>query len=61
VRIARELAQDAPRRSRLRRELRPRLAASPLCDGAGLAQEIGGAFRQMWANWCNSLEKGGAT
>jgi predicted O-linked N-acetylglucosamine transferase (SPINDLY family) len=61
VRIAVELAQDAPRRARLRRELRPRLAASPLCDGPGLAREMGGAFRQMWMAWCSSTEKGGAT
>jgi predicted O-linked N-acetylglucosamine transferase (SPINDLY family) len=61
VRIAGELAQDAPRRSHLRRELRARVSASPLCDGPGLAREIGGAFRQMWRVWCGSAEKGSAT
>jgi predicted O-linked N-acetylglucosamine transferase (SPINDLY family) len=61
VRIAKELAQDARRRSRFRRELRPRLAASPLCDGPGLAREMGDAFRQMWRIWCGSVHEGGTT
>lgn len=57
VRIATELARDAPRRDRLRRELRPRLAASPLCDGPDLARHFGAAFRQMWASWCAPKEQ----
>ncbi len=57
VRIAKELAQDAPRRTRLRHELRPRLAASPLRDGPGLARHFGDVFRQMWADWCAPKEK----
>jgi predicted O-linked N-acetylglucosamine transferase (SPINDLY family) len=57
VRIATELAQDAPRRARLRQELRPRVAASPLCNGPDLANQIGSAFRQMWTAWCAPKEK----
>ncbi len=57
VRIATELAQDAPRRSRFRRELRPRLSASPLGDSADLARQFGAALRQMWAAWCAPKEQ----
>lgn len=52
VRIASELAHNAERRRQLRRDLRKRVAASPLCDGPGLASAIGIAFRQMWTSWC---------
>jgi predicted O-linked N-acetylglucosamine transferase (SPINDLY family) len=52
VGIAAGLAKDAPRRAYLRTELRPRLAASPLCDGPGLAEHFGHALRQMWVAWC---------
>jgi predicted O-linked N-acetylglucosamine transferase (SPINDLY family) len=52
VRIARDLAGDAGRRNALRAGLRARVAASPLCDGPGLARTMGDAFRQMWAAWC---------
>jgi protein O-GlcNAc transferase len=59
VGLACELAGDGARRQRLRRELRGRMAASPLCDGADLAKEIGGAFRQMWTAWCGANVEGG--
>jgi predicted O-linked N-acetylglucosamine transferase (SPINDLY family) len=52
VRIATELAGNADARRKLRRELRDRMAGSPLCDGADLAHEMGAAFRQMWISWC---------
>jgi len=59
VRIAVELASNAPQRAVLRRDLRSRMAASPLCDSPGLAREMGTAFRQMWRIWCNSAAGGG--
>jgi len=56
IRTAVDLALDVSHRAQLRRELRARVAASPLCDGPGLAREAGKAFRQMWTLWCQSRE-----
>jgi predicted O-linked N-acetylglucosamine transferase (SPINDLY family) len=52
VRIATELAADADRRAALRRDLRPRMAASPLCDGVLFTASLEAAFRGMWLRWC---------
>ena len=48
VRIASQLAGDLPRLGSLRRELRPRFAASPLADHAGFARDWSCALRQLW-------------
>ena len=52
VRIAAELAADPDRRADLRRTLRPRMAASPLTDGAQFTPGLESAYRQMWRRWC---------
>lgn len=52
VAIARSLASDPERLARLRRELRPRLEASPLFDHAGFTRELEAAFREMWRTYC---------
>ena len=52
LRTALELAADLPRLAELRRELRPRLRASALCDGPGFTRQLEAAFRQMWRGWC---------
>ncbi|MBL8689949.1 MAG: hypothetical protein JNL04_12655 [Rhodospirillaceae bacterium] len=52
VRIAIELAADVERRKELRGTLRTRLLASPICDGARMARELEGAYREMWREWC---------
>ena len=52
VRIAAGLAADPARRAELRRTLRPRMAASPLTDGARFTPGLEAAYRQMWRAWC---------
>jgi predicted O-linked N-acetylglucosamine transferase (SPINDLY family) len=47
-RIALEMASDPGRLGKLRTELRPRLAASPLMDPKRLAADIESAFGQAW-------------
>lgn len=54
VRIAVELASDVNRLAALRREMRARMAASPLMDAPQFAKDIEAAYRQMWQHWCTS-------
>ena len=51
VRIAAGLASDIERLADLRRHLRPRMAASPLCDGTLFTPTLEAAFREMWRRW----------
>jgi protein O-GlcNAc transferase len=52
--IAVALARNPERLSDLRRILRPRMEASPLCDGPAFARRIETAFRTMWQRWCEN-------
>ncbi|HOI16800.1 MAG TPA: tetratricopeptide repeat protein, partial [Geobacteraceae bacterium] len=52
VAVAKELASDLGRLSRMRSGLRARMAASPLCDGELFARHLEQAFREMWQKWC---------
>jgi protein O-GlcNAc transferase len=54
VEIALALADDLGRRNELRQSLRPRLAASPLCDAGAFARKMEAAFRSMWQHWCQA-------
>jgi protein O-GlcNAc transferase len=53
-RIAARLAADVQPLSRLRSELRARMATSPLCDGAAFTRNLEAAYRTMWRRWCAS-------
>jgi predicted O-linked N-acetylglucosamine transferase (SPINDLY family) len=52
VALAVELALGTDRRQALRRELRHRMARSPLTDGEAFTSSIESAWRAMWATWC---------
>ena len=53
VKIAAALAENPTRLQELRRSLRARLSASPLCDGASFAQKMERCFRKIWRRWCD--------
>ena len=52
--IALALAGHPRRLEDLRRALRPRMAASSLCDGGAFARKMEAAFRTMWQHWCEA-------
>ena len=52
------LAADSARLNGLRGSLRATVAASKLCDRAGYARSVEGAFRGMWREWCARDEAG---
>lgn len=53
VEIARGLASDRDRLSRLRRDLPRRIAGSTLCDGRAYAGHFEDAMRRLWRAWCH--------
>src|SRR5262249_19377837 len=52
VEIAVALAGNSGRLDDLRRALRPRMAASTMCDEGAFASKMEAAFRSMWQHWC---------
>jgi predicted O-linked N-acetylglucosamine transferase (SPINDLY family) len=54
VATAAALAGDPLRLSELRHSLRPRMAASPLCDAPAFARKVEAAYRTMWQRWCEA-------
>jgi protein O-GlcNAc transferase len=46
------LMADHDRRAELRRTLRQRMIASPLCDGMTYARAVEAAYRRLWRSWC---------
>jgi protein O-GlcNAc transferase len=52
VRIAKSLAADLPALAQLRRDLRGRMEKSPLMDAPRFANQMMGAFRTIWREYC---------
>lgn len=46
------LARDIERLAALRQEIRPRMAASPLCQPAQFTRDLEALYRNMWQAWC---------
>jgi predicted O-linked N-acetylglucosamine transferase (SPINDLY family) len=51
IALAASLAADLPRLAALRAGLRPRMAASPLCDGKRFAANLMTLLREIWQQW----------
>ena len=54
VEMAVALTSDPARLCELRQSLRPRMAASPLCDAPAFARKVEAAYRTMWRRWCET-------
>lgn len=54
VRLAVDKSRDPAALARLRAEIRPRMAASPLCDAPRFAKDLENAYREMWRSYCAS-------
>jgi predicted O-linked N-acetylglucosamine transferase (SPINDLY family) len=60
VAAARGLANDLPRLKQLRAGLRPRLQASPLCNGPLRARQVERLYRAVWRRACKPAGAGAA-
>ena len=52
ISIATQLAGDLDKLADLRRGLRPRMMASPLCDANSYVRDIEQMYREAWRAWC---------
>lgn len=52
VATAARWAADRDRLVSLRKELRPRMRSSALCDGRSFTRGLEAAYRQLWRRWC---------
>jgi predicted O-linked N-acetylglucosamine transferase (SPINDLY family) len=52
VAIAIDWAGDLERLAQLRKELRERMSASPLCDGRTFTRTLEETYRALWRRWC---------
>jgi len=48
-----EISADYEALNALRLSIRPKIAASPILDGARYTRNLEGTFRQLWCKWCD--------
>lgn len=53
------LASDRQRLVKLRQEMRPRMAASPLCESEQFVRDLEGLYLRMWEAWCRGEKLAG--
>jgi len=58
IKIATDLAADAPRRTKYRAELRDAIKASPLGDTDGFARKVEASYKAMWAKFASTGDQG---
>jgi predicted O-linked N-acetylglucosamine transferase (SPINDLY family) len=58
IQIARDLAGDFDRLGALRRTLRERMTASPLCDAPAFTRDLEAAYRKLWQHHADSAAFG---
>lgn len=56
VAIAAGYAKDLDRLAQLRKDLRMRAAASPLCNGKRFSADMEQAYRNIWQQWCKKKQ-----
>jgi predicted O-linked N-acetylglucosamine transferase (SPINDLY family) len=54
VEIACRLSADPLRLAGLRRGLRQRMLASPLCDAPAFTRDLERTYRELWRGWCDN-------
>jgi predicted O-linked N-acetylglucosamine transferase (SPINDLY family) len=59
VRLASDLAGDLPALEAMRRSLRDRMTASPLCDTRQFTADFQSLLRQLWRDWCAGQNEAG--
>jgi predicted O-linked N-acetylglucosamine transferase (SPINDLY family) len=58
IQIATDLANDVPRLSRLRSQLREQMLRSPLMDAPQFARDMEAIYRRIWRDWCEKSAEG---
>lgn len=58
IKGAAALASDVERLSRLRQEMRARMANSPLCQADQFTHDLEALYRRMWQAWCRGEKLG---
>jgi predicted O-linked N-acetylglucosamine transferase (SPINDLY family) len=56
VALAKNLSSDIKNLDKIRHNLRKELEASTLCNNDNYVTNVEAAFREMWQNWCRTVD-----